>query len=214
MTPDALGTAIRRRYNAIGDSFWADDEIYQLIYDAMLELARETQCIERIYSTPTVISTQAYDFPSNSMAIRRATFEGIKLRPITMRDDDALTGFNQTTIGTGIPRYYWIWNKAIYLRPIPSEVGTLKLWTFNYPSTVTATSSLEIPEEFQMKLIDFALKQMAAKDSNFNGAKYYGEEWEKDKVDIRAWMKKMKRTDGMAVVQDENLLVDYYLGAI
>lgn len=212
MTPLELNTAARRRYNAVSDNFWSDEEMYQSIYDACLELAREALAIERTYETTTVSGTQAYDFPTNAMSIKRVTWNGRKLTPIDMREDDAITGLNMTTTDTGTPEFYFQWNKAIYLRPVPNATQTLKIWTHNFPSTVSANSTIEVPEEFQMKLVNYCLMKMSEKDRSFESANYYMNLWERDKADIRRWIKKMKRADGFATVKDENMVVETYIG--
>lgn len=214
MTPVQIAEAARRRYNATSDTFWSDDELYQLIYDAQLQIARECFLIERTYTSPTVSGTQEYDFPTNAMAIKRATWNGIKLKPITMREDDAVTGLNQSTTATGTPQYYWTWNYTISLRPIPGSAQTLKLWTYNLPSAVSSTSTLETPAEFHMELVNYVVQCMAEKDSNFKASAFYAQKWAKAMSDLKKWAKQRKRTDGFATVQDENQLVESYLGTI
>lgn len=214
MTPSQIAEAARRRYNAIGDSFWSDDEMYQLIYDACLELAQETNCIERTFTTTTVSGTQEYDFPTNVLSIKRMTYDGAKLRPISMREDDALTGLNSSTTSTGTPQYYYIWNKTVSLRPVPDDAKTLKVYAYTFPSTISSTSTLEVPEEFHMKLINYILQQMTAKDQNYQAAQYYLALWEKDKRDVLAYVRRKRRADAFMMVQDEELLSDSYLGGI
>lgn len=208
MTPLELEEYARRRYNAVDDTFFSSAEIMDYIYHACQELAQESQVIERIYTTTTVASTQAYDFPTNAMSFKRVTWNGRKLALIDMREDDAITGMNQATTDTGDPEVYWIWNRAIYLRPIPSSAQTLKMWSFNFPSEVSTTSTLEVPEQFHLKLANYVNQQMAVKDQNFIAAKYYGTLWEKDKLDVKRTMRKLKRGDGFSSTKDENMIVE------
>lgn len=214
MTPSAIEEAARRRYNSVGDSFWSSEEILELLYDACLELAQETLCIERTYSTNTVAGTQEYAFPTNTIAIKRVTYNGQKLKFIDMREDDAVTGLDMSTTSQGTPQYYFVWNETISLRPIPNEAATLKIWTFNEPSSLTTTSTLEIPSLFHMKLVSYILTEMAAKDSNAVAARFYAEKWEKAKLDVKRWMQKRKRRDSFAVVKDDEQLVEAYLGFV
>lgn len=213
MTPSQVEETARRRYNAIGDTFWSQQEIFDIIYAACLEACGETYCLERTYTSPTVAGTQGYDFPENAVAIKRVTWNGVKLTLIDMRDDDAITGMNQNTSDTGNPAYYWIWNRTIYLRPNPGSVANLKLWTESVQGAISAaTTTLEIPDQHHMRLVNFVLSCMAAKDTNYNAAQYYLGLWEKDKKEIRKSMRKMKRADGFATVKDENLVVQTVIG--
>lgn len=214
MTPTQLVERARNKYNSIGDSFWADQEILDLFTDACTEVAQEALCIERTYTTTTVAGTQEYDFPTNTIAIKRVTYNGQKLKKISFREDDSVTGLNQATTTQGTPTYYYIWNNVIALRPLPDAANTLKIFTYNEPSALAITSTLEVPAVFHMRLVDYVLAEMAAKDSNPQAAKYYIDRWEKAKIDIKKWIAKRKRTDSFAVVQDEDQLIESYMGFV
>jgi hypothetical protein len=203
MTPTQILTAAKNRYNAIGDNFWSDDELLGLLYDACLDLTRESFLIERTYSTSTVASQQEYAYPTDTIAIKRITYDGKKLIPITLREDDQITGLDQDTTSTGDPTYYFIWNETISLRPIPSTVGTLKIYSYNEPAELLISSTLEIPTQFHMDTVNYIVSEMAAKDKSFNHAKWYLDKWEKTKLRAKAFARKQKRGDAMAHVQDE-----------
>lgn len=207
MTPDELEEYCRQNYNAVNDTFWASSEIMNYIRHACTEIAQFGMVIERTYETATFDGTQGYDFPTNVKDVKRVTWNGKKLIPIDMRLDDAMTGMNMETTDTGNPESYWIWNRTIYLRPIPGSAETLKLWTHNFPAEVSSTSTLDVPEEYHMDLADAVLQRMAAKDENFSAAQYYGAIWEKKKLEIRKDMRRKKRADGFATVKDENYVI-------
>lgn len=214
MTITQLLTSARRRYNSVNDSFFADEELINILYDACLDFARTTLCIERVYTTSTVASQQEYDYPTSAIAIKRIQYNGKKLQPINMRQDDSITALNQSTTATGDPQYYYIYNETIYLRPIPAGVGTLKIWTYNEAQELTVASTLEIPTQFHLDLVDYMASEMAAKDLNFTTAKYYLEKWERRKAEAKKWTQKKKRTDGFGSVMDEEISIETYLGVI
>lgn len=215
MTPEDIELAARRRYNAVNDTFWSQQEIFDLIYAACLEVADDAYCIERTYSTSTVAGTQEYDFPTSANAIKRVTWDGKKLTRIDMIEDDLITGLNQDTTDQGDPEYYWIWNNTISLRPVPSSVGTLKIWTYNTPSEITtATQDVEIPDVHHSRLLNFVLSSMAAKDSNYTAAQYYLALWEKDKIKIRQSMRRAKRGDKFTSVKSEELIAETQIGGL
>jgi hypothetical protein len=214
MTTQDLVTAIRRQYNSVGDSFFSDDEILNLIYQACLDMNAECggKLIERVYTTSTVAAQQEYDYPTSTMSIKRIQYDGQKLSPIDFREDDAITGMDQDTTSSGTPQYYMIFNETIYLRPIPSGVGTLKIWSFNEPQALTISSTLEIPTQFHMNLREFCLAEMAMKDSNAQAADRYLMNWEKSKLRAKKWTMNRKRADSFGVVKDEAQLNETYLG--
>lgn len=215
MTPTQIETNARNMYNAIGDSFFSQDEILTLMYNACIELTRESLLIERTYSTTSVASQQEYAFPSDTIALKRVTYNGKKLKPITLREDDSITGLNQSTTATATPQYYFLWNNTISLRPIPAASGdTIKIYSYNEPATIVVSSVLEIPTQFHMDLVYYIVSEMAAKDSNFTAAQYYQTKWEKSRLAAKRWAKKKNRGDSFSVVQDEDMMVEGYLGIV
>ena len=129
MTPTQLESAARQRYNAVNDSFWSQAEMLGMIYQAQMELAAECLVIQNKYTTTTVASQQAYAWPTRAISIKRVTYDGAKIDPIDMREDDAISLSNTTSIATGTPQFYFSWENSIYLQPVPSEAKTLEIWT-------------------------------------------------------------------------------------
>lgn len=214
MTLTELITQIRNNTNATGDTFWSDNELIHLIYEACVDLSREAFAIEATYTTTTVVGQQEYSFPTNTLAIKRVTHNGQKLQPISFREDDALTINNAATTAQGSPQFYMIWDRTIYLRPIPNTAYTLKIFSFNTPQYLTSSSSLEIPTIFHADTIEFVLMRMALKDQDKNRALFHQNRWDEKVSRAKALMKKLKRTDGFASVQDIESLSETILGNV
>ena len=204
----------RNKYNAVSDSFFSTAEILDLMYQACIELTRENNLIEGLYSTSTIVGTQAYSYPTTAISIKRITYEGQKLKQYTMREDDSVTGLNQATTSQGTPVYYFMWNKVIYLRPIPSAIGTLNIYTYNEPQVILSTSTLEIPTHFHADLTTYILASMAAKDSNFSAADRYDKKWKEILLSAKKWARLNKRSDSFTNVQDEDILSGGFLGLV
>lgn len=203
MTPLQIEQQARERYNAIGSTFWSQSEIFSYIYQAEMDIVNETTAIERSYETPTVIGQQEYDFPTNAISVKRITYAGRKLKPINFTDDDQITGFDQDITMTGDPLYYYIWNRVIALRPVPSAVDTLKIWTLNYPDTVSSTTTLELEPFFHTYLIDYVVWKIATKDENITIADHYKNEWKEALLKIKMHRNREKRKDAFNFVRDE-----------
>jgi hypothetical protein len=214
MTPTQIEQAARERYNAVGETFWSQSEMLSLIYAACLEISIETKCIERTYTTTTVASTQEYAFPTNTLAIKRVTYNGKKLMPITFREDDVLTLDNQSSTSTGTPQYYAVWNSTLILRPIPDAAQTLKIYSINEAQSLTIASTLEVPSFAHMRLVNYVVSEMYAKDKDFSSAAYYKKLWEQDKLEIKRWLRKTKRTDSFTGVQDDSMLANTVIGVV
>lgn len=214
MTPIEIETAARNKYNSIGDTFFSSSEIMQLIYEACVDLATEAMTIERLYTTSTVVGQQDYTYPSEAIALKRITYNGTKLKPVTMREDDALTILNQSTTEQGTPAYYFIWDEVIYLRPIPSTIGTLRIYSFNEPQAVNSTSVLEVPTMFHKDIVNYVVSEMCEKDENDTFAQRYFMKWEKGVEKAKRWTARKKRGDSFSTVQDEESLAETILGAV
>lgn len=215
MTITQIETAARNKYNAVGDSNWSSAEIWDLIYQACLELAIECYVIEKSFTATTVDGTQEYAFPTYAIAIKRVTYDGGKLEPISFREDDALTMNNQALTSKGTPQYYAVWNQTIILRPLPDAAKTLKVYAYVEPQLIAAaTATIEVPTRCQMRLVDFIVSDMAAKDQNFQMAKYYSDRWEAYKIKEKVFTRKRLRADGFAAVKDEESLPVTLLGAV
>lgn len=214
MTPSQLEEAARRRYNAVGDTFWTQAEMFDLIYQAQMELALEALAIENVYSTTTVASQQAYPWPTRAIRIKRVTYDGTKLGVIDMREDDAITMLNSSTTSTGTPAYYYLWERSVYLRPVPAAAATLQIWTYDRPQTVTTTSTLDVSEEYHMDLLYFMLAEMSLKDNNPPMEQRYREIWEKRKLEAKKTVRKRLRGDSPAHVKDIDSLPMGGLGTV
>src|SRR3990167_6725804 len=214
MTPQQIETAARNRYNAIGDNFWSQAEILDMIYLAMLELSSFALPIEKTYTTSTVVSQQEYDFPSQLISIKRIEYAGAKLSPIDFRDDDALTLNNAATTDEGTPQYYMIWNEVIILRPIPDAIGTLKIRGYVEPQIPTVSSTLELPTMWHAAIIDFCTREMFAKEKDTSWYDRYDRKWQSWMIQAKQWAARKKRTDGYAVVKNEDSASVSLLGAI
>ena len=213
MTPTELEEYARQNFNAVGDTFYSQSEIFRHIFNAQMELARETNCIRNVYTTSTAIGTQEYDKPTNCLSIKRVSFNGVKLIPIDMREDDALTGNNAATTATGTPVYYFEWDDSIYLRPVPDAVGTLKIFSFDMPQEVSATSTLDVPERYHHDIADYILARMALKDKNTNLHQYYKALWNEAKDKAVRSERKILRGDAFRAVNDETTLYSTWIGS-
>jgi hypothetical protein len=215
MTPTAIETLARQKYNAVGDTYFSASELMGYMWEASMVLAREAYAIERTYTTDSVADQQEYSYPTYALAIKRVTYDGQKLAQITFREDDALT-FNQSdTTATGTPQYFAIWNNTLILRPIPSTADLeIKIYAYAEPQEIDDTSTLEVPTRYHLDIVNFVVCQMFLKDQNTAMADRYQAKWDKAVVDAKRFQAKRKRADGFAVVQDEESLSITLLGTV
>lgn len=215
MTPAEIITAANTRYNSVGDAFFPDSEGYLLIWQAQMQLALAGNLIEKPFTTLTVASTQSYDYPTNAYAISRVTYAGAKVSVISFRQDDILSLYNQQTTSTGTPRYAVDFGNALYLRPIPDAVATLKVWAYCRPQAVTSTTAaLEIGDEWAMEIPYLMLAEKSAKNKNYVGASMYMGLWKEALSKAAAHKRKIKRAGGFATVVDVDAVPESFLGTV
>lgn len=223
MSPTDIVTYARAQYNATGDTFFTDTEIYYYAYQAELDLAAESPGIVEAYVANAITLTQGtrgYSFPTNVRVIKRIEFVNLsgtanKLEPITQREDDALTLVNVASTSQGTPQFYTVFNGVIYLRPIPdTSLTTLNIYSYNEPVVVTVATTLEIPTMFHMHLIDFVLMKMYLKDKDPTMATIYRDIWKEHKAEIKRFVQKKKRGDAFTVVMNEDNLAVTLTGPV
>jgi hypothetical protein len=219
LTPQQIEEAARRKYNSVGSSFYSSAEIYDLIYQAELEIARETKMLEgrTVISGGTVASTQSYAYPTGVLEIKRVEVDGVKLKKIDLREDDQLTLLNSNSTEEGNPLYYYDWASTIYLRPIPdTSTQEVKIYFYKEPAVITTpTQVLEVPALFHMSIVDRVVAEMALKDGNSAMADRYFAMWyDRHMPAAMKWTRKRRTGDGFSVVRDESDMVGTLLGPL
>ena len=199
MTPTQIEDHVRLRYNAVGDTFFTQAMIFDLIYAAQLELGWEADMIEQLFTAPSVADQREYTYPTNTVSIKRIEYDGDPLAKVELRDDPK----SDTTEVTGTPDSYAIWNDVVYLFPTPDTAGEeIKMWTYQRAGSVTATSVLDVPEEFHMGIVDYILGVFFGKDKDRAMSTYHFNRWANTVEYAKRFTAKKKRSDRMAYVRD------------
>jgi hypothetical protein len=214
MTPSDIITAANQRFNSVGDSFFPDAEAYLVMYQGCMELAVKANAIEDSLTTTTVSGTQEYDFPTNTLAIRRVTYDSKRLSLIDSRQADSLALYNDLTTTTGTPAYWEEWEDVIKLWPTPDSAKTLKVYIYARPQEITSSSTLEIPVEYHMGLVDLLLSEKCAKNKDYDGANRYRDLWNQTVGLAISRMQKRKRASAFKVVTDVDTLPSTFLGMV
>lgn len=205
LTPAQIIGQARQRYNAVGDSFFSDEELLALVWDGQNELALSALCIRQVFTTPSVADQQEYTTPTSLLGIFRATYDGRVLEVDTL--DNVLRSTEGFSAGSGTPVSIAHWGTSFYLGPIPAESAkTIKTWCYVSPQEVVNASSLEVPARHQFKLVNFLLAQMAFKDNNERLGDRYLNRWNADIEKARAEERRLEKTGGFAIVRNEDFL--------
>lgn len=209
MTPTELENYVRQRYNAVGNSFFSQAEIFNHFWAAQMELAQESHCIKSIYTTTSVANQRIYDFPTLTMSIARVEYDGERIYPNDFVDDDSLTGNNPDEAITGRPGFYQVFGYQLFLRPSPSTASeTIKVYSYNLPSQPSSTGTLDVPAIYHLYLADYALYAMYAKEMKLPMANYHMELWTRHKRQVVATERTRMVGDSFRVVKDVDDLFD------
>jgi len=163
--------------NAVGSKFWSSEEIIgDYLYQAALEMAQETFCIQNRYTQTTVADQQEYAAPSLLLAVKRITYDQQKLRPISQLQLDSID-FNTNTTVTGEPQYYYYEDETIGLYPVPTEDKELNITTYDQPAVTTSTSTLQIPSRFHGFLVTGVCWYMSMKELGHPNTRMFEYQW-------------------------------------
>lgn len=209
MTPSDIETWARRLMNAEGSKFWSQAEIIQdLLYEALMQLAIETECIENRYTTVSVASQQEYARPSRAISIKRVVYNGDKLKKINFRQLDSINLNTNTTV-TGTPAYYIEYDETIFLHPVPSTAAlTIEIHTIDEPSRPSNGSTLEVPSRYHTKLATGVAYLMSMKELGHPNTARLERLWFKAIEDVKEMERKRKRGDTFArVIREEDMLM-------
>jgi len=201
MTPTQIETHARQLYNAVGDSFFPQEMIFNIIYQAQLEMGIEADIIEQTFSTTSVADQREYTYPDNTVSIKRIEYNGEKITKVELDADPK----NSLTEPTGTPDSYAIWNDVIYLFPTPDTTSdTIKMFTYERAGAVTATSTLQVPAQYHLGIVDLILAVFFAKDKDRQMSIFHRNIWNETKERALMEVAKRKRTDRNAQVRDSD----------
>jgi hypothetical protein len=201
ITLSDLITICRQTYNsAVGDTFFSDAWMRSQVWTAECEFAIHGWVIENSLYTTSVAGTRVLAYPSNVLGIKELRYDYVKIRKVPLDQDPKASA----TEVTGTPEGYGIWDKEIFLFPTPANTGDrIEIRIYALPQQLTsATSPLNVPEEYQIQIKDYVLAQMAFKDLNIALGQVYLQKWEQSVERARQQKRKAERADKYTRVKD------------
>lgn len=199
--------AVRIRLDEGTATAWTNVEIRGWINEAVADIARRTETVQKIGTKAVVSGTQEYtSLPSDLLRLNRVEFissgsDG-QITQLEIRElnelDSAWYGSKQVTAGR--PQYVGLSGYPPYLRltlyPIPNETNaTLKLYYYASPVRLATDGSadstaLEVPLGWEDLVYEYATYLAQRRDGNpaWQDAKRIYEEHLRDMVDMtRKW---------------------------
>lgn len=181
MTLDQFVATVRRRHNAVSDSNWSDDEIYELITHRCNEILSYIGLLQDISTSTSTLGTQTVSYPSSASSIKQVEYKNRRLKRLTF---DQWNRFktNNTTQPSGTPTMFAVWNRTIYLIPIPSASSdTITVYYYKEHPYIDGNTqtTIDIPSVLHAHLVHGVLADMFAKDLNVQFNQIYETKWEK-----------------------------------
>jgi hypothetical protein len=214
LTPQQIENAARRKYNSVGSSFYAQEEIWDLIHQAESEIAAETRILEYV----TIVNADAiiaFTELENIHEVTKVFMGGQRLHKIDIQQAEAM-GFNVTDNEetTGTPQYYLettsVSGRVLALFPASATAVAITVFGVRAPELVTSASqTLEVPSMFHHCIVDYVVAEMAAKDKQWDTSQKYFDKWyQKHLPNIIKWDRRRKSSDRFNIVKDEEIYFD------
>lgn len=166
--PTTLTTTLadaRSRLDETTARFWQDSELTTWINEACRDIARRCEVLRALPNPIAVTAgTAKYAMPANLIQIHRVEFTPTGntnvylVEPKTREEMDQYWGWLQQT-SSNYPLVYVEWGivggvgndaATLQLYPVPSQNGSLQIYSYRLPVAVVAPSdNLDIPEGWQ-----------------------------------------------------------------
>lgn len=185
-TLEDLRTDVRSHVDESIAVFWTDTELDRWVNEALREVGRRTETIQRQKSYTVVSGQEAYTLPDDMLRIYRVEYRRTTdyIQPLEFRpfnEMDSIWGFSRTAGGAS-PEYYSIWSypgeggQGLYIYPIPQENinDGLRVFYYAVPRNLEADDDVaEIPagwEDLVPLYVEYTARRKEASDNRWREA--------------------------------------------
>jgi hypothetical protein len=177
ITLSAMRSDVRTHLDEATASFWTDAQLNSFINDALRDIARRTETLQKIATIAVTAGTRNYTMPTDIVRCHRIEFDpgpgSGPLYPLEARqffELDSIWGVTQTQT-RAFPDYYALFgfppSLQIYLYPVPAQVGNLNVFYYRLPAVAASDSDvLDIVEGWWDLITLFAEYQALRKDAD------------------------------------------------
>ena len=164
---------VRRQLVEKVGAFWSDTELLDLINKAEADFHNEIRVLESTAFLSTIAGRADYPLPANWLSARAIFYNNpnsndedawYRILPTNL-EKQAQENDNFLSVASsrqGNPKNYWIWNKTIYLDPIPDIDGDSNVYMFfkSKPvSLVSVTQELNTDDSLADGIEAYVLKE-------------------------------------------------------
>lgn len=162
-------------------------DIIRWINSGQNEINRRNRIIKGTATTPTVIGTRNYTFPTpRILEVQALHYEG---KPLEYRSFNEAQEYilknDPTFVKSGTPFMWYEWGSDLYVYYPPGAVGTLSLYYVGFPADVDDVSdTLSIPDQYYDSLIQYCMQQAYELDDDLSGAAMKGQQVDKSLTEM------------------------------
>lgn len=174
----AMMTQAGDRLNDANHARFPQPLLRRWINEGCRELVRKTECLFGQDSIVVVAGTQSYSLPANTVRINHVQYEAsgqvYALEFIERGAAQWRWGTNQTS-QSAYPEQFSTWghpgstNLTVYLYPVPSTAGLLRVWYARLPTELSTTGSadglnIDVPNGWEDAVLDYVMANAYLRD--------------------------------------------------
>lgn len=178
-----VGSVIQRVRSIAGDTAvlqFTDSDIIDWLNDGVRECALQNSLLQKNATSSTAVGVSQYDLPTDIMKLHSVTVDGEKLLSQTLQEWQETSAQQGAGTTSGQSLSYYVWATKITLFPTPDAVKSLVVSYTYLPSDLTYNGAngvgdnttknqdLPLPVEYQARLVDYCLAQVAQQDGDSN----------------------------------------------
>lgn len=178
-----VGSIITRVRSIAGDTAvmqFTDSDIIDWLNDGVRECAIQNGLLQKNATSSTAVGTSEYTIPADIMKLHSVTVDGTKLASQTLQEWQENSGGQGATLVEGRPSSFYVWATKINLYPVPTEVLPFVISYIYKPTELTYAGTggaadagtkdqdLPLPVDYQSRLVDYCLAQVAQQDGDSN----------------------------------------------
>lgn len=206
MQAQTIINRVRRQLVETNAAFWSDSELLDIINEAEADFHNKVRVLESSAFMSTVAGRADYPLPSNWLSARAIFFNNpntdaptvdawYRLSPTNLeKQAQEHSGFlSDDTEDRNKPRRYWIWNRSLYLDPVPDVDGSSNVYMFfkSKPVPLTlATNELNTDDSLADAIEAYVLEKAWSKEKEPDLAQKQEERYAQYVREGRRWAKK------------------------
>lgn len=165
--------AVRRTFGDEAAVQVDDTDITNWANEAQTEIVEKNHNLKAIATSPSVVGTASYDFPTPQIAqVEAILYDGVKLRNIDINEAmNTVMADDPQREDRGVPYLWYEWAGSFVLYPAPDAVKDITVYFTKYPTDLAADGDLlSVPNKYFRAVVDFCLWKAFELDEDWQAA--------------------------------------------